>query len=100
MPGSLRVRLLLHVTLCGVELLGGGLLHAQPSPTIPRARHLALVQTLHLGDTLDRESVVTLIEASPAGITYQWSHLEVRPTGDTTRGVEERFVRSADLDTS
>lgn len=81
-------------------LTSGALLRAQPSPTIPRVPHLALVQTLHLGDTLDRESVVTLVEASPAGVKYRWNLLEVRPNGDTTRDVHERFVSSADLDTS
>lgn len=90
----------------GVLLAAAGVLaaapalRAQPSPIIPRVSHLALAQTLHIGDTLDRESVVTLIEATPAGVLYQWSHLELRPNGDTTRGVDQRFVRSADLDTS
>jgi hypothetical protein len=62
--------------------------------------NLALVQTLHIGDTLDRESVVTLVEASSAGVKYRWTFLEVRPNGDTTRSARERFVSAADLDTS
>jgi outer membrane protein OmpA-like peptidoglycan-associated protein len=57
------------------------------------------VQTLHF-DTLDRESVVTLAEVSPRGIKYRWSFLEVRPNGDTTHGVHDRFVSAADLDTA
>jgi outer membrane protein OmpA-like peptidoglycan-associated protein len=80
--------------------LATGGLHGQPSPTIPRATNLALVQTLHIGDTLDRESVVTLVEASAAGVKYRWNFFEVRPNGDTTREVHDRFVRAADLDTS
>ena len=86
--------------IAAVGLACGALLHAQASPTIPRVPNLALVQTLHIGDTLDRESVVTLAEASSAGITYRWSFLEVRPNGDTTRYHRERFVSAADLDTS
>ena len=78
----------------------GAMLHAQPSASVPRVAHLALVQTLRIGDTLDRESVVTLAEASSAGVTYAWSFREVRPNGDTTRYVRERFVSTADLDTS
>jgi outer membrane protein OmpA-like peptidoglycan-associated protein len=62
--------------------------------------NLALVQTLRIGDTLDRESVVTLAEASSAGVKYRWSFREVRPNGDTTRFLRERFVSAADLDTS
>ncbi|HWJ15671.1 MAG TPA: OmpA family protein [Gemmatimonadaceae bacterium] len=86
--------------LAAAGLAWGSLLHAQPSPTVPRVANLALVQTLHIGDTLDRESVVTLVEASSAGVKYRWTFLEVRPNGDTTRSARERFVSAADLDTS
>jgi outer membrane protein OmpA-like peptidoglycan-associated protein len=95
-----RARLVRRLVFATVGLFGGALLRAQPAPTIPRVRDLALVQTLHLGDTLDRESVVTLVEASPAGVKYRWHHLEIRPHGDTTQGIHDRFVSSADLDTS
>ncbi len=77
-----------------------GLLRAQASPTIPRVPHLAIVHTLHLGDTLDRESVVTLVDVTPAGVTYGYSTIDVRPNGDTIRDSRQRFVSSADLDTA
>src|SRR5437773_2951981 len=96
----LRTCLIRCVMFAATGLLGGALGHAQSAPTIPRARNLALVQALHIGDTLDRESVVTLVEASSAGVKYRWNYLEVRPNGDTTRGAHDRFVSSADLDTS
>ena len=98
MPARSRTRRLQCVAVIGLACRA--ILHAQPSPTVPRVAHLTLVQTLRVGDTLDRESVVTLAEASPAGITYRWSFLEVRPNGDTTRSARERFVSAADLDTS
>ena len=75
-------------------------LHAQASPTIPRAPNLALVQTLHVAGEGDRESVVTLVEASSVGVKYRWSFLEFHPNGDTLRATYERFVSAADLDTS
>ena len=97
---SPRVQVLACETFALVGLLGTSPLGAQGAPSIPRVRDLALVQTLHMGDTLDRESVVTLAEASAAGVTYRWNYLEVRADGDTTRGQRERFVSSADLDTA
>ena len=72
----------------------------QSPPTIPRVQNLALTQTLHDEGKGDRESVVTLVEASPAGVKYRWSFLEVHTNGDTLRHTWERFVRSADLDTA
>ena len=87
-------------SVVAITLAAGGPLRAQSSPTIPRVPHLAIVHTLHLGDTLDRESVVTLVEATPAGVTYGYSTVDIRPNGDTTRDTRERFVSSADLDTA
>jgi outer membrane protein OmpA-like peptidoglycan-associated protein len=72
---------------------------AQAPTTIPPVRNLALVQTLHIG-AVDRESVVSLVEVSAAGIRYHWSLVEVRANGDTVREVNERFVSAADLDTA
>jgi outer membrane protein OmpA-like peptidoglycan-associated protein len=75
-------------------------LHAQAPPTIPRVPNLALAQTLHVDGEGDRESVVTLVEASSVGVKYRWSFLEFHPNGDTLRATYERFVSAADLDTS
>ena len=72
---------------------------AQAPALIPPVRNLALVQTLHIG-AVDRESVVSLVEVSAAGIRYHWSLVEVRANGDTVRDVSERFVSTADLDTA
>lgn len=73
---------------------------AQPAPpTVPLARALRLVQTLHEGD-VDRESVVTLADVSTAGVRYEWSLLEVHAKSDTSRARFERVVRAADLDTA
>jgi outer membrane protein OmpA-like peptidoglycan-associated protein len=72
----------------------------QSSPTIPRVPNLAFSQTLHDEGKGDRESVVTLVEASLAGVKYRWSFLEAHTNGDTLRHTFERFVRSADLDTA
>lgn len=69
------------------------------APTIPPVRNLALVQTLHIG-AVDRESVVSLVDVSAAGIKYHWSLVEVKANGDTVRDVSERFVSAADLDTA
>jgi outer membrane protein OmpA-like peptidoglycan-associated protein len=80
--------------------LTAGIASAQGSaPTIPLARSLTLVQTLHEG-AAERESVVRLADVSDAGVRYEWSFLEVSASGDTTRGKHERFVRRADLDTA
>ena len=98
MPARSRTRSLRCLAVAGLAC--GVLLHAQAAPTVPRVAHLALVQTLRIGDTLDRESVVTRAEASSAGVTYAWSFREIRPNGDTTRYTRERFVSAADLDTS
>lgn len=72
---------------------------AQAVPAIPPVQNLALVQTLHIG-AVDRESVVSLIDVSAAGIRYHWSLVEVRANGDTVREAHERFVSAADLDTA
>ena len=69
------------------------------APTVPLARSLMLVQTLHEGN-VDRESVVTLSDVSPAGVRYEWSFLEVHAKSDTSRARFERLVRAADLDTA
>jgi len=75
-------------------------LNAQASLTIPRVQNLALTSTLHDEGKGDRESVVTLVEVSPAGVKYRWSFLETHTNGDTLRHTWERFVSSADLDTA
>ena len=87
-----------HIAAVGIA--SGALLHAQASPTIPRVQNLALVMTLHVDNEGDRESVVTLVDVSPTGIKYRWNFVEVHPNGDTLRAVHDRFVSSADLDTS
>ena len=69
------------------------------APTVPLARALALVQTLHERDA-ERESVVLLADVSPAGVRYEWSFLETHAKGDTIRETFQRFVRAADLDTT
>src|ERR1051325_4739487 len=84
----------------GVTLASVAPLNAQSPPTIPRVHNLALTQTLHDEGKGDRESVVTLVETSPAGVKYRWSFLEVHTNGDTLRHTWERFVSSADLDTA
>src|SRR5689334_9623244 len=91
-----------RLTLCfaAATLIGAAPLRAQSPPTIPRVPNLAFTQTLHDEGRGDRESVVTLVEASSAGVKYRWSFLETHTNGDTLRHVWERFVRSADLDTA
>jgi hypothetical protein len=69
------------------------------TPTVPLVQSLTLVQTLQERGA-DRESVVTLAEVSPAGVRYEWRFVEVGASGDTVRGMVERFVRRADLDTA
>jgi len=87
---------LIAATLC----LTGGMASAQGSaPGVPLARGLTLVQTLR-DEGADRESVVSLADASPTGVRYVWTFLEVSARGDTTRGRYERLVRQADLDTA
>jgi outer membrane protein OmpA-like peptidoglycan-associated protein len=49
---------------------------------------------------VDRESVVSLVDVSTAGIRYRWSLVEAWANGDTVRAVHERFVSAADLDTA
>src|SRR5438128_9421036 len=83
-----------------MTLASAASLYAQTSPTIPRVPNLAFTQSLHDEGKGDRESVVTLVEASSPGVKYRWSLLEVRTNGDTLREVFERFVSSADLDTA
>lgn len=95
-----RTRIRRVQCLAVVGLGSGALLHAQSSPTIPRVANLALVMTLHVDNEGDRESVVRLVEVSPAGIKYRWNFVEVHPNGDTLRAVHDRFVGAADLDTS
>ena len=73
---------------------------AQPAqgsvPRIAPTTGLAMVQTLHfLGG--DRESVVTIDDASPAGVRFLWRFVEVHATGDTLRETYARFVSTADL---
>jgi len=81
-------------------LAATGMASAQSTaPTVPLASALRLVQTLHEGN-VDRESVVTLSDVSPAGARYEWSLLEVHAKSDTTRARFERLVRAADLDTA
>lgn len=63
---------------------------------IPQTQGTTLVQTLHDGDA-DRESVVTLAEASPRGVLYEWSFVEVQSARDTIRGTIKRFVSAPDL---
>jgi len=84
----------------GVTLAFATPLNAQASLTIPRVQNLALTSTLHDEGKGDRESVVTLVEVSPAGVKYRWSFLETHTNGDTLRHTWERFVSSADLDTA
>ena len=87
---------LIAATLC----LTVGMASAQGSaPGVPLARGLTLVQTLR-DEGADRESVVSLADASPTGVRYVWTFLEVSARGDTTRGRYERLVRQADLDTA
>jgi outer membrane protein OmpA-like peptidoglycan-associated protein len=73
---------------------------AQPAPDsfqrIAPTTGLAMVQTLHFRGG-DRESVVTIDDASPAGVRYLWRFVEVHATGDTLRETYARFVSTADL---
>jgi outer membrane protein OmpA-like peptidoglycan-associated protein len=85
--------------LAFVALLTASRATSQSSLTIPRVKGLALAQTLHIGG-VDRESVVSLADVSPAGVRYSWSLVEVWPSGDTIRETHERFVSAADLDTA
>lgn len=72
-------------------------LGAQPTPpSIPLARGLAFVQTLHMPEG-DRESLVTVDDASATGVKYTWRFLEVHVAGDSVRDTVRIEVNSSDL---
>jgi len=72
-------------------------LGAQPtSPRIPLARGLAFVQTLHIPEG-DRESLVTVDDASATSVKYTWRFLEVHVAGDSVRDTVHIEVSASDL---
>jgi len=48
----------------------------------------------------EREAVVEIEDASPAGVRYGWRFREIRTSGDTVFGNAARFVSAADLATA
>jgi outer membrane protein OmpA-like peptidoglycan-associated protein len=67
-----------------------------PANGVPLARGVTIVQSLHFPEG-DRESIVTLKEASPAGVRYLWQFVEVHSNGDTIRFEHATFVSAVDL---
>ncbi len=63
---------------------------------IPLGQGLVLVSTLRFPDG-DRENVVTVEDATPAGVTYTWHLAHHRTSGERTEASFHRFVRAADL---
>jgi outer membrane protein OmpA-like peptidoglycan-associated protein len=63
---------------------------------IPLTRGLAFVQTLHIPEG-DRESLVTVDDASAAGVKYMWRFLEVHTAGDSVRDTVRIEVSATDL---
>jgi outer membrane protein OmpA-like peptidoglycan-associated protein len=95
--GAPRLFIAIALALPAMTAFGA---QAQPAPgrapRIAPTTGLAMVQTLHfLGG--DRESVVTVDDASPAGVRFLWRFVEVHSTGDTLRKTYARFVSTADL---
>jgi outer membrane protein OmpA-like peptidoglycan-associated protein len=65
-------------------------------PNVPLTRGLAFVQTLHMPEG-DRESLVTVDDASPTGVKYTWRFLEVHVAGDSVRDTVNIEVNASDL---
>ena len=66
---------------------------------IPLARGVVISHT-DQGAGGERESVVEIEEASPAGVRYGWRYREIHTNGDTVLGDAARFVSAADLATA
>lgn len=79
--------------------LGGPAAMGQPQVRIPLVSNLVIGQTLHDGSA-ERESIVTIAEASPKSVSYLWTFLEVHADGDTVRDSALRVVSRADLATA
>jgi outer membrane protein OmpA-like peptidoglycan-associated protein len=74
---------------------------AQPQDRVPQSR-IPLVQGLTMVSALrfpegDRENVVTVQDATPAGVSYRWRLREHRGGGKEQVAELNRFVRRADL---
>jgi outer membrane protein OmpA-like peptidoglycan-associated protein len=69
---------------------------AQEPPRIPLVTGLVLGSALHspLGE---REDVIEIRSADPAGVHYAWHERLVSAEGDTTDGFRKRFVSAGDL---
>jgi outer membrane protein OmpA-like peptidoglycan-associated protein len=97
MPRVMAARLARAMTalLVGWALVTA--LGAQPAPpSIPLARGLAFVQTLHMPEG-DRESLVTVDDVSATGVKYTWRFLEVHVAGDSVRDTVRIEVNTSDL---
>jgi len=77
-------------------MIVGQTLGAQATPRIPLTRGLAFVQTLHIPEG-DRESLITVSDASAAGVKYMWRFLEVHVAGDSVRDTVRIEVNASDL---
>lgn len=71
----------------------------QAQVRIPLVSNLVIGQTLRDG-TAERESIVSIAEASTKSVSYLWTFVEVHADGDTVRDSALRVVSRADLATA
>lgn len=87
---------------CRARVLAGALLisvlaHAQgAAQKVALEQGLVLVSATHAADG-DRENIVTVEEASTAGVRYSWHLTEPKPSGGTRTLDFSRLVRAEDL---
>jgi outer membrane protein OmpA-like peptidoglycan-associated protein len=95
MPACARAAIAVALVFAGPPYAHVGCAQA-PAPGVPLARGVTIVQALHFPEG-DRESIVTVEEASPAGVRYLWRFLEVHADGDTIGFEHRQFVSAVDL---
>jgi outer membrane protein OmpA-like peptidoglycan-associated protein len=72
---------------------------------VPNVDHIPLAAGVVISHTDrgvggEREAVVEVEDASPAGVRYGWRYREIHASGDTVFGNAARFVSAADLATA
>jgi len=68
----------------------------QEPPRIPLVSGLVLGSVLH-SPIGEREDVIEIRSADPAGVHYAWHERTISADGDTTDGFRKRFVSAGDL---
>ena len=87
----------MRVSVIGLASMAGvSAASAQLATRIPLVQGLTMVSALRFPDG-DRENVVVVREASPAGVSYRWQLRERRDGGKAQEAELSRFVRRADL---